>query len=234
MSEDLRMEGKCAYTDPEAFFPLAAEGTPVGDAERAYAKSVCAGCPVRSACLEWALDTGQDYGVWGGMTEGERRTLPGRPQLGPEPVAHAIEVSVNGQDNKATTLHALVCQHTKRFTEERKQPVSASELSILWKAAMAGEGNSKFCRACKPWQQVPGLHEAEELYRPLVVKKQTCARCGHRSGECPRCEERHVTLGGRIHGVPYCHTFVDEPSCYMIQLSADAMNAKPSRRKVLA
>lgn len=38
------------------------------------AKKICARCPVRRACLEWALDTGQDWGVWGGTTEDERRT----------------------------------------------------------------------------------------------------------------------------------------------------------------
>ena len=38
-------------------------------------KKVCAGCPVREACLEWALATGQHAGVWGGLAEGERLTL---------------------------------------------------------------------------------------------------------------------------------------------------------------
>lgn len=222
MSEDLRMQGKCAYTDPEAFFPTAAEGTRIGDLERAHAKDICADCPVLSACLTWALETGQDYGVWGGMTEGERRALLGSEPR-PEPVAHAIDVTVNGYVSKMTTLHALDCGHTRRFADDRKRPVPGDELTALWSAALAGEDGPRFCRTCKPWQQVTGLHEAEELYRPMWVTPQTCARCGHRSGECPRCGERHLTLGGQINGVPYCHTFVNEPSCYMLQLSADAL-----------
>lgn len=36
---------------------------------------MCAKCPVRQECLEWALETAQDFGVWGGMTERERRAL---------------------------------------------------------------------------------------------------------------------------------------------------------------
>ncbi|GAA4888653.1 hypothetical protein GCM10023237_02480 [Streptomyces coeruleoprunus] len=39
------------------------------------AKRVCGRCPVRDQCLRWALDTGQDHGVWGGTGEDERRTI---------------------------------------------------------------------------------------------------------------------------------------------------------------
>ena len=39
------------------------------------AKAVCAGCPVRKDCLEFALDTSQEYGIWGGYDEDERRPL---------------------------------------------------------------------------------------------------------------------------------------------------------------
>ncbi len=39
------------------------------------AKRICHRCPVRSECLRWALDTGQDHGIWGGADEAERRTL---------------------------------------------------------------------------------------------------------------------------------------------------------------
>jgi hypothetical protein len=39
------------------------------------AKTVCRRCEVTDACLDWALRTGQDAGVWGGLTEDERRTL---------------------------------------------------------------------------------------------------------------------------------------------------------------
>lgn len=68
-----RHHALCRDTDPELFFP---EGTS-GPAERqtAEAKAICRHCAVRADCLSWALDTGQDAGVWGGLSEKERRAL---------------------------------------------------------------------------------------------------------------------------------------------------------------
>lgn len=67
----------CAQTDPELFFPEK------GGAIRA-AKRICAGCPVRAECLADALAHDERFGVWGGLSERERRALrrPGRGQLG--------------------------------------------------------------------------------------------------------------------------------------------------------
>jgi WhiB family transcriptional regulator, redox-sensing transcriptional regulator len=63
----------CRDTDPELFFPIGSAGPALLQLERA--KQVCAGCQVRIPCLEWALATGQDAGVWGGTGEDERRAL---------------------------------------------------------------------------------------------------------------------------------------------------------------
>jgi hypothetical protein len=65
--------GLCRQTDPNLFFP---EGRGAAIAiQTEQAKSVCNQCPVRSRCLDWALDTGQYAGVWGGLAEDERRAL---------------------------------------------------------------------------------------------------------------------------------------------------------------
>jgi WhiB family redox-sensing transcriptional regulator len=58
----------CADTDPDLFFP--ARGDSVDDA-----KAVCQGCAVRAECLEYALANSEKYGVWGGMSERERRRV---------------------------------------------------------------------------------------------------------------------------------------------------------------
>jgi WhiB family redox-sensing transcriptional regulator len=61
-----------------------------GDGER-RAKAVCATCPVRTTCLQHALDADEQYGVWGGCTEGERRAIAtGQPLpvYGPTPIDH--------------------------------------------------------------------------------------------------------------------------------------------------
>jgi WhiB family transcriptional regulator, redox-sensing transcriptional regulator len=67
---DWRHEAACLEHDPEIFFPSGATGPVWQELERA--KAVCRPCPVRAHCLQWALDTGQDSGVWGGLSEGER------------------------------------------------------------------------------------------------------------------------------------------------------------------
>ena len=58
----------CAQTDPEAFFPE--KGGSTRDA-----KKVCGACMVRSECLEYALENDERFGIWGGMSERERRRL---------------------------------------------------------------------------------------------------------------------------------------------------------------
>jgi len=68
---DFRRRAECRDADPELFFPTAESG-PVFEAQVAAAKAVCAGCPVRAECLEWALEVLPD-GIAGGMTPQERR-----------------------------------------------------------------------------------------------------------------------------------------------------------------
>jgi WhiB family redox-sensing transcriptional regulator len=58
----------CAETDPEAFFPEKGESV-------VPAKGVCRSCPVRPQCLKSALENGERFGVWGGLSERERRRL---------------------------------------------------------------------------------------------------------------------------------------------------------------
>lgn len=65
--------GACRYSDPELFFPLTSAGPSADQVSRA--KAVCASCPVRPECLEFALQSGQAFGVWGGTTEDERRLI---------------------------------------------------------------------------------------------------------------------------------------------------------------
>lgn len=62
-------EASCQGIDPEVFFPDRPSDSGLA------AKAICRGCPVRTQCLEFALATRLDHGVWGGMTEIERRSL---------------------------------------------------------------------------------------------------------------------------------------------------------------
>ena len=58
----------CAETDPEAFFPEKGGST-------REAKRVCLGCDVRAECLEFALENDERFGIWGGLSERERRRV---------------------------------------------------------------------------------------------------------------------------------------------------------------
>lgn len=62
----------CTSVDPEIFYP---EKRSSAQAQRA--KKICSRCEVRTACLEYALATGERYGIWGGTSERERRRLRG-------------------------------------------------------------------------------------------------------------------------------------------------------------
>jgi WhiB family redox-sensing transcriptional regulator len=71
--DDWREHAACRDEDPELFFPLSEMGPGARQADEA--KAVCARCPVREQCLEYALDNGLDHGIFGGLTESERRRL---------------------------------------------------------------------------------------------------------------------------------------------------------------
>ena len=74
---DWRSQAAClGMTEGDLFFPVGTSGP--AQVQIAEAKAVCRRCPVRPACLTWALETGTDTGVWGGMSEDERRALTRR------------------------------------------------------------------------------------------------------------------------------------------------------------
>jgi len=69
--DDWADRGLCSQTDPEAFFPEKGGST-------RQAKEVCMKCDVRAQCLEAALDRDERFGIWGGLSERERRKLKRR------------------------------------------------------------------------------------------------------------------------------------------------------------
>ncbi|MBO3744886.1 WhiB family transcriptional regulator [Streptosporangiaceae bacterium NEAU-GS5] len=71
---DWRDAGLCAQVDPDLFFP-----DPGDRAAVIRAKSVCAACPVRFECLTDALTRNERFGVWGGLSERDRRNRRGKP-----------------------------------------------------------------------------------------------------------------------------------------------------------
>jgi WhiB family transcriptional regulator, redox-sensing transcriptional regulator len=68
---DWAERARCRGVDPEAFFVR-------GTAHAKAAVRLCQGCPVQEPCLEYALEEQIDFGVWGGLTERQRRSLQRR------------------------------------------------------------------------------------------------------------------------------------------------------------
>lgn len=74
-TSDWRHHAACRNEElPDNFFPTSDAG-PGWQAVIADAKAVCRRCPVADQCLQWALDNPQETGIWGGLTEAERRNL---------------------------------------------------------------------------------------------------------------------------------------------------------------
>ena len=85
-ADDLwRDHARCRDTDPELFFPVGTTGYAL--LQIARAKEVCGQCPVQNDCLDYALETNQDSGIWGGTSEEERRNI--RRRLAREKTASA-------------------------------------------------------------------------------------------------------------------------------------------------
>ena len=70
---DWRDDAACREADPELFFPD--RDIRSARAQLKTARLICRGCPVSATCLSWALASGQEAGIWGGLTEDERRRL---------------------------------------------------------------------------------------------------------------------------------------------------------------
>jgi WhiB family redox-sensing transcriptional regulator len=68
-------DAACATADPDLFFPRERNDPEIGEAKR-----VCARCPVRDECLEYSLATKEEFGIWGGLDEWERRAILDRQQ----------------------------------------------------------------------------------------------------------------------------------------------------------
>ena len=85
------VDALCAQTDPDMFHPEKGESAK-------QAKAVCAKCPVRAECLTWALTNNERFGVWGGLSERERRK-----------VTHHVPCTTPGCDRTFASLAGVHC-----------------------------------------------------------------------------------------------------------------------------
>lgn len=73
LDDQWRNKAACRDTDPDLFFPVGTTGPVIEQIENA--KAVCKECAVKDECLEFALVTNQDSGIWGGTSEEEHRKI---------------------------------------------------------------------------------------------------------------------------------------------------------------
>ena len=116
---DWRHEAACREVDPELFFPIGNSGPALLQIEEA--KQVCRRCSVLDDCLRWAIDSGQDAGVWGGLSEDERRALK-RRTIRLRARAHAIGLSGFSRGDARPLAGGLAAGVTRTRPEGPRSP----------------------------------------------------------------------------------------------------------------
>lgn len=135
--DDWRQKAACRdVEDKELFFPK--EHTQGWRAQTRQAKQVCARCPVRSACLEWALDTRQTTGVWGGLSERERAGLIRVPESQTQRcwnnqawIEKQIAQGAAQRDiaRKLRVTRSVLCRAITQFEKERAADTAAEAVN---------------------------------------------------------------------------------------------------------
>jgi WhiB family redox-sensing transcriptional regulator len=107
---DWRHKAACLDEDPELFFPIGNTGPALMQIEEA--KAVCRRCDVVDTCLKWAMESGQDAGVWGGMSEDERRALKRRTARARRvpPGHHGATAAASGRQPPCRSALRVVAQ----------------------------------------------------------------------------------------------------------------------------
>ena len=117
-SEQWMVDAICPTTSPDDFFPNKGESTK-------EAKRICLGCPVRAECLSYALRNDERFGVWGGLSERERRALV-RTQDGLR--TYPVKLCVHGHDitevGRTLQGHCRACRIS--YEERRRRDRAAS------------------------------------------------------------------------------------------------------------
>lgn len=107
----------CQYTDPEAFFPGKGESVKA-------AKRICAGCPVSTECLEYALENHIRDGIWGGMSERQRRSLVPDQPAAPRVRKCRKQLHVLDETNTGESGRCLACQRASDARTREAQRVA--------------------------------------------------------------------------------------------------------------
>lgn len=144
MSEDWRHRAACLSRDPELWFATA----PKELADLALAKKICNQfCPVRDACLQWAYETGQQFGTWGGQDQDERRLAKRR--AGKPLAACGTEAAYRRHQDRAEPCLACETAHQKRQQPKPKGLAGCGTRAAYRRHHKNGEPIDEACRLAK-------------------------------------------------------------------------------------
>ncbi len=175
---DWRHKAACRDEDPELFYPVGNSGPAL--LQIAEAKTVCRRCSVADSCLDWALASGQEWGVWGGTSEDERRALKrggtrtrrgtsdqthrsdvtNLPDLPRDVDAHTVQALIDGntmtgatRDERAWAAVGLYRAGLMRVEIARRLGVQDKTVSLWLQRADAGEALNRRPAATRGDQQ---------------------------------------------------------------------------------
>jgi hypothetical protein len=168
-----RDHGACRGEDPDLFHPGGTTGTWANDI--AAAKAICARCPVIDACLAWALDTREDYGIFGGLTEDERWNLLQEQAKGARRIRRAARNPRGPLQPPPGSLRELLDRHTShqpgghllwtggKCPEFQHRQLTPNQLAFL--VDRGYEPNGVVHRLCEVRGCVQALHLADTQER---------------------------------------------------------------------
>ena len=119
-------DGICAQTDPDAFYPEKGGST-------REAKRICLGCEVKDECLQYALEHRERFGIWGGLSERERRKLLDRkpqrefgpPQHDPALIARVLALLVDYHVDVIAQLTGVSPRTVRRIRDTQQNGAAA-------------------------------------------------------------------------------------------------------------
>jgi hypothetical protein len=203
---DWRDAAACRDEDAELFFPVGA--TPAANAQTRHAKVICSGCPVLQACGAWALATRQAFGVWGGMSEAERRGLlrqAARRNLTPD----EVKAGQTRRPVKPRTMQSIFDDNTVRLYGGHLAWTGPRKVSFRGKTYTPRQLCFTLDRGHTPNGPVTADCRSQECHLPAhLIDSEGRARCGTRPGyqrhlklgqtPCPPCRQANADADNRL------------------------------------
>lgn len=189
-----RIGTPCSQSDPEIWFPDKGQSAKP-------AKGICFGCDVREQCLAYALDNDERFGIWGGLSERERRRLKRGIPIKHAVLLKAVEMVPCGhcgkdfrKESKTSRYCSKSCYKAAHYQRKLQQQLGFARQCATCGGEFTGVVSGKYCsQDCRRAAVVPKLSRLSERTSRFA---RTCRTCGtefdavhHLSRYCtPECK----------------------------------------------